>query len=451
MQGDGKAFQPSEIIDFTVERSRHERLFGREKVFEDLDGFLLGEGSSRGWALVTGGPGMGKSAILSHYLDRLEKEKHTCAYHFLRRGFENSNRPDVVIRCLSAQIERIFEQQYDPETRPESRLINLLTKVSKEILVRQKRRLILVIDGLDEAEGHEGEENPLPRFLPYELPKSVFILCASRPAYPHLAWVENHDKVHRIDLDDARWSGSNEQACLEFWTYHAARFKPGLSLEFVNRAVECAEGNLLHAVKLREWLSDQPPEERRVELIPRGLAGFIEQIWQQLESLPSDVFKLVTEGLGLLCAAKEALPLSVLEGLLGWSDLQPGSRFLKAVRPFLLEHPKHWEGQEAYRPYHESFREFVIGKLGPVRIRLHHKRLADSLAAWPCLDGSDTFRYGYALRHAVAHRLEARDWNGVRKLCTDLSYLQAKCRKLDVFSVEEDLRSAGEGETDANR
>ena len=57
-----------------------------------------------------------------------------------------------------------------------------------------------MVDGLDEAASLP-EDNPLPIFLPYALPKGVWILCASRAKYPHLGWLLSRDNVRHIDLD----------------------------------------------------------------------------------------------------------------------------------------------------------------------------------------------------------------------------------------------------------
>jgi len=432
-----------ELIDFSSERDRHESFFGRTDVLARVDDWLTDTQFPSGWMLLTGGPGMGKSAILAHYLGQLKKAGPSPVPHFfLRRGVEDWDRPDVVRRTLAAQIEAIYPDQTDAGTAPESRLRELLTRISKKMLVPRRQRLILVVDGLDESAVDDARENPLPRFLPHALPHGVFVLCASRPTYPHLSWLESRDGVHRIDLDASEWADSNGQACRACWQNWAEQFTPPLDEDFIRAAVDRGEGNILHAVKLREYLTDAPPQKRRVELIPRGLSGFMDQIWQRLHELPDELVANVMDGLGLLCAAREALPLSVLEGLLGWPGEPARDRFLRATRPFLLEQPAHWEGVIAYRPFHESFREFVAAKLEPDRMRQLHRLLADGLAAWPCIDEEGSFRHRYALRHAVAHRLHARQWDRAGRLCADVGFLEAKCRDLGVASIEGDLESA---------
>ncbi|XXU80314.1 AAA family ATPase [Sorangium sp. So ce1151] len=370
----------ADLVDFGIERSRHEHFFGREDALAAVDRHLEGAGASGRWVLVTGGPGMGKSAILSRWLDLEEQRGHRAPHHFLRRDVMDWDRPEAVVRSLSAQIEALYPAQKDPAARPENRLIELLARVSKHKLVPRGERLVLVVDGLDEARSEGAGQNPLPGFLPYALPSRVHALCASRPQYPHLAWLESRGNVRRIDLDAPEWAGSNEQACRAFWADQAPRFTPRLAPGLVEEAIARAQGDLLYAVKLREWLEEQPPERRRAERLPRGLSGFLEQIWQQLRSLPREQFGLVASGLGLICAAREALPLEEIEAAWGWNDVAAGEDFLRAARALLLEEPASWRGTRAYRPYHEAFRAFITEKLGPKRMAELHRRLLETMA-----------------------------------------------------------------------
>jgi hypothetical protein len=66
------------------------------------------------------------------------------------------------------------------------------------------------------------------------LPPGVKVLCASRPTYPYLSWLEARDGVRAIDLDDKQWVGSNRQVVREYWEHASLRFKPQLARSFVD-------------------------------------------------------------------------------------------------------------------------------------------------------------------------------------------------------------------------
>jgi hypothetical protein len=90
-----------EIIDFRGERSRHRYFVGREDVLAEIDRALF-DGSLDGrWVLVTGNPGMGKSALLSACVERVKARLGSePPHHFLRRGQHDWDRPDAVVRSL---------------------------------------------------------------------------------------------------------------------------------------------------------------------------------------------------------------------------------------------------------------------------------------------------------------------------------------------------------------
>ncbi|MFL5352994.1 AAA family ATPase [Archangium sp.] len=433
-----------EIIDFRLERRRHERWFGRDDVFEELERLLPREGATRGWVLVKGGPGMGKSAVLARYVDRLQDRGEQVPHHFLRHGIGDWDKPWRVAQNLAAQVEKQFGLSAKPDLRPEERLREVLQRASDERLVPERKRLLLVVDGLDEAYSDAGHENPLPRMLPHALPPGVQVLCASRPMYPHLSWLEQLERVRELDLDATRWAGSNEAVVRHYWEDAARRLEPPLPREFVDTAARRAQGNILYTVKLAEWLEEQPPERRRVELLPRSLEAFLTQSWERLAMVEGEAQEDMLEGLGLMTAAREALPHSRLAELAGWTAAGRLDRFLRRARPFLLEEPESWWGEKAWRPFHESFRAFMANRLGKDGMRQAHRRLSERLGSWPVKAPGDGFVKRYAVRHGVAHRLEAGEAQEAVALCRDLGYLEALCRESGPSAVEESLARTAE-------
>ncbi len=428
----------NEIIDFELERGRHGTLLGREDVLAEVDKLL---GASRGWVLVKGGPGLGKSALLAEWLKRREAVGHRVPHHFLRRGVEDWDQPEVVKSNLAAQVEALYPELADPEARLVSRLRELLQRVSKQVLVPRQERLVLVVDGLDEVETEADGSNPLQRFLPHELPLGVSVLCASRPTYPYLSWLEGLGGVRTIDLDAERWADSNRKVVRKYWEQErvSPRFKPSLTPAFADEIVQRAQGNILYSVKLAEWLEVQPVEKRRAELLPRGLEALLDESWERIQSLPEELVRLVEEGLGAVAVAREALPRSILMSAAGWRAGGDVERFLKVARSFLLEEER-GSSEKAWRPFHESFRSFILSKLGAEREQELHLSLAEQLCQWPMVGAEGGFRWSYVLRHGVTHWLRTAQWAQARKLYTDMGYLEKRCRVVGVLSVEETLK-----------
>lgn len=420
----------SDIIDFTGERGRHAHFFGRQDILHEFDEWLRTRDS--GWLLLTGSPGLGKSAIFHHWLGLRERAGLPVAFHFIRRGIHNWADPTVVRASLAAQSERDYPEQRDADADPAQRLEQLLHRVSS-VLEQRQEQLVLLVDGLDEAMTLGAADNPIPRIFPHELPKHVFVFAASRPLHPHLDWFKRRTGALRaIDLDGRP---GNLEAVSAFWTALRGTLSPPPTDDLVRAAVARSEGNLLHAVKLHQLWS-QAGAERSIHAIPHGFEGMLRELWERIGKLPRDQKRNARQGLSLLCAARQALPLSVIDELLDWDEGEARDELLQLLRELL--HEEHWHEQPAYRPFHEGVRELVAREL-PETLREHHRRLA-RFAAWPSTGSG--FRHGYALRHRVVHQIEAGDIEEAVASSRDVGYLTEKACALGVFEVEREIRLA---------
>ena len=423
-----------ERLDYSIERQRHEGFVGREAVLAELERSLVG-GETDHWVVVIGGPGMGKSAILAAWLAGREAAGAVVPHHFIRRGQYGWDEPATIVRSLAAQVEASYPAQRDPEARQESRLIDLLTRVSVRELVPRGGHLVLMLDGLDEYDAPAGTYDPLAGFLPHALPRGVRLLCASRPRHPYLDALEaRHGVLTRLDLDDPAAADDNNATVRAFWRREAVPL--GLDDRFVAEAVARADGNLQHAAMLRKHLESVAPAQRRVEVIPRGLKSLLTMLWRRVAN-----DTIVARGLGILCAAREPLSLDELGEVAGWEDVAQRQAFLQTARELLVE-TRREDGLAEYRLHHDSIRAYVVEQLGPVAVRGHHAALAHRLATWPTPADAPARRY--ALRYALSHRTEAGDLASVGQLAGDFGFLEAKCHQLGVHDVEADVARAAE-------
>src|SRR5689334_10310329 len=70
-----------EALNFAYERQRHAGFIGRVALLAQLDQQLIEESTQR-WVVVTGGPGMGKSAVLAAWLAHREAAGDMVPHHF---------------------------------------------------------------------------------------------------------------------------------------------------------------------------------------------------------------------------------------------------------------------------------------------------------------------------------------------------------------------------------
>src|SRR5215468_7937950 len=164
-------------FDYSSERARHENFVGRTGLLARLDRLLVEDAADR-WVVITGGPGMGKSALLATWLARRVAAGAVVPHHFIRRGLYDWDDPAKLVGSLVAQIEDGFPELREPEAdermHPAMRLSRALSRVSEQTLVPRGAHLVVLIDGLDEYDPPEQSAgDPLAAFLPDTLPAGV--------------------------------------------------------------------------------------------------------------------------------------------------------------------------------------------------------------------------------------------------------------------------------------
>lgn len=437
------------LSDFALERDLHGPLLGGEEILVSIDEWLEGTGA-RGWLLVTGSPGAGKSALLSHLVERLSTPGQLPPHHFLRRGHADWDQPYAVQASLVAQIEAIYPSAGNPDARPDRRLLELLLRVSNRHLIPENRRLILIVDGLDEV-ASDGTDNPLGRFLPLALPPGVFVVASIRSGHPYQSFFVERS-VTQIDLDRALGS----RGVRAFWAHHGPLL--GLPLAFQQTAARAAEGDILHAKLLCRTLDALPLSEREQRLsepVPFGLWGMLEFLCQPLwdgvstssEDSEDDPRRICRMALGLLCAAREALTLELLAELCEVAALPP--LFSTDCGPFLVAAGMEG-GKTRYRVGHDSFRELILARVSAHEMRRMHRRILHTLAAWPLnpptapgmIRADAELRRRYTLRYGILHRIEASDWAGVEQLTTDVGFLIQRVYESGTRALENDFAQA---------
>src|ERR1041384_5292967 len=72
-------------FDYSIEGARHENFVGRAGLLTRLDQLLV-EAAAERWVVITGGPGMGKSALLAAWLARRVAARAVGPHPFIPRG-----------------------------------------------------------------------------------------------------------------------------------------------------------------------------------------------------------------------------------------------------------------------------------------------------------------------------------------------------------------------------
>ncbi|MEH2006817.1 ATP-binding protein [Nostoc sp.] len=151
---------PTEFQQIILEKSQN--FVGREFVFTAISNFL--QRHDRGYFIIIGAPGSGKSAILAKYVT---ENPHLLYYN---AQLPDKNRAGEFIATICTQI--------DP-TSQETSLPSLLQQVSDKLEPQQK--FIIAIDALDAVNRTNQTPGSNLFYLPRYLPRGVYFLFTRRP------------------------------------------------------------------------------------------------------------------------------------------------------------------------------------------------------------------------------------------------------------------------------
>ena len=322
---------------FSVQREAIEehvrRFVGRAAVLGAIDRFLAR--APRGYFLIRGAPGQGKSAVACHLI-----KSRSWPHHLISR---TGGRSDVrlVLRSLIAQLG---PGKGSDEPLPES--VPELAKSFEDRLAQaaaRSGRVVVVLDGLDELieESVQG-----PAFLVTEgLPPNVYFIVTSRPGDRLDRLLEAlHSTTHEL-YDLGPLEAPEVVAMLRTQ-------RPDLDDAKIALAARASKGNALFLRAVADELERNPDYD--LSNLPASVEGFFRRA---LSGLDGRRDPLLTDVLGLLATARKPLALRELAQITGTTQRDIHVRSICPIRQFLLEL------DEGFSFYHARFHEFVIHEL----------------------------------------------------------------------------------------
>ncbi len=363
---------------------------GRQWLFDRIDSFLAEH--PRGYFLLRGDPGIGKSALAAEIVRR-----EGCVHHFNIRA-EGIHRPEDFLSNVCAQLIAVYGLPHTYLPPEATRDGNFLKSLLEQVVARRpEKKIVLVVDGLDEATGIRKGVNPL--YLPVTLPPGVYILASSRRGIRLRVDCELEELEIEQDetgnLADVRFfvesklEGPGTRAYLE---------SQGLDEEtFVVEMVDKSQGNFMYLRYVLPEIERGVYEDRNFDTLPRGLENYYKDHWQRMRSRDEDAwFDYQLPVIQALTVVKEPVSVDLIVEFSGVEDRKRILGVLVEWDPFLykamIEDEETGKRQRRYRLYHESFHEFIADKdeVADERVDLKaaHGRIANVL--WDELYGDDS-------------------------------------------------------------
>ncbi len=345
---------------------------------------VRGESHSRLFWIM-GAPGVGKSAFAAQLT-------HTRGDTVIAAQFCEWDKPDHrhaprVVRSLAFQLAtRLPDYRKLLLTLPEIAELDrkdaaelfdyLLANPLRSVINGGRQRYLIVIDALDEA--GEAGRNPLVEMLArnaQRLPDWLGLVVTSRPEFDVKTPLQ---ALNPFPLDTQ--SESNRADIRDYVRRELASQLQNRtdSDRLVEQILEKSEGVFLYVERFcddvqRGHLSLDHPDH-----FPQGLGGIFAQYFQRqfpdLEKFRKDV----RPALRAILAAREPLPVEILQRLFNWQDeeLRDFTRPLASLFPLANEN-----GSEVIKPYHKSLADWLgdEAKAGAyfVRAMEGHRMLAE--------------------------------------------------------------------------
>ncbi|WP_293259401.1 MULTISPECIES: hypothetical protein [unclassified Microcoleus] len=399
----------SEVSDRTLALvEEYTQLFvGREDVLSELDKFLTQ--TDKRYLTITARAGFGKTALLANWVKSRQGNDYFIACHFFRQLDEITSSVTNAYRNLLEQLYNYCELSkvlpYDE---------NQLQEEFFQVVKAWKGKfLVIVIDGLDEAESLF-----LPHF-PTPLPTNIFIIASARkfeeeePNY-FSGWTNNEKPIclnHLTKEAIANWlrkTGNSELVSLaqdeSFVAQVCDRTDEGIPLflkYLIDELVEVAQQGEESAIR------------KTLEATPKGFAEYIRQQYQALDRLEDwrsrpDMRKIFY----FLTIAKGELSSYDFVKLMGESPVG--------------------------LPWRVS-RWFKIREIAKSRLfSFAHSTLAHEFAAIPeinenteesqeklieyCANWQEHQKSCYALRHYAEHLSQTKKWDELYKLARNKTF-----------------------------
>lgn len=384
-RGDGSSTIQGDITDSSaLVQTKTEGFVGRRWVFEAIDRFTREE--SRGYFIVRGEPGIGKTSLIA---EMVRREKAVHHFNIQSAGIRT---PQQFLRNVCAQLIATYGLDYSSlpadATEGSAFLTVLLGKVAGRL--RPAEKALLLIDALDESDLGALTPGANALYLPSILPPSVYLVLTTR--FKDLP-LRIESRLGQLDirqdlpenLEDIREYVENHLPHSGVRTYLASQ---GLDeTTFVTDMVGKSQGNFMYLHHVLPEIETGAFQQRPIASLPEGLENYYEDHWKRMRAQKGeDWFHQQLPVLVALTAVKEPISIDLVGRFSGLLDRRRVRPVLEEWAQFLYvakEMDEAGRPRKLYRLYHASFFDFIAAK-EPVedeRVNLEeaHRRIAEAL------------------------------------------------------------------------
>lgn len=353
---------PRQIFKNIVDDKTRE-FVGREYIYDQINEYLNDGSFPSGYIILKGEPGIGKTALMA----KLVKDRNW-VHHFVTEGTDSN---ESFLASICSQLIDKYKLPYSklPECKPEERIPTYRKFLDETLLPQaieraQDKKVVILVDALDEAKRSplDGELNILG--LPKALPQGVFFIVTSREADDQHFYVNNNRRIDIKDDDDDNLkdvrlyvekylndTGVKQQ--IEKWQVSDG--------DFIQKITDKSEGNFMYLFYVMTDIKEQKLSEDiedSIHDLPQGLNGYYNSHWNFMERSYKDRFREIDEKvIRIIGALQEARSIESIAKI-GKFPVYTVSIIIKNLwRNFFNE--RIIDNEPRYHIYHRSFYDFL--------------------------------------------------------------------------------------------
>ncbi len=336
---------------------------GRKFVFDEIEDFI--DTKSRGYFIVRGDPGIGKSALSAQFV-----KTTGCVHHFNVRA-EGISTASKFLTNICAQLIVAYDLDYQtlpPETAQDSGFLsNLLEHISKKLSSDEK--LVIVVDALDEVDTTDATTGANVLYLPIMLPTGVYIVATMRRDKAVNLRIACEHKFFDLKQDDARNIADISERITHALKHEGIQTyisKQQIDNEgFVEQLTQKSQGNFIYLHYVLPEIEEGAYTDLAFDVIPDGLQGYYRDHWQRMKG------KNVTQHqewfdykLPVVLALTQVKKPVSIDLMANFSGILEHARILNVLaewEQFLYKEEQLYKGdlQMRYRIYHDTFNDFL--------------------------------------------------------------------------------------------
>ena len=340
----------------TIIEDRVRDFTGRLFVFEAISRFL--RDNRKGYFVLEAEPGVGKSAIMAKFV--LTMERH-CVTHFNSRS-DGIIDAKTFLENACTQLIRGFQLKDKYPQLPDNATANgnflglLLKEVSAKVA---PKKLIFVVDALDEVDWSSQTSGSNVLYLPEDLPPNVYFIVSKRRE--HLPMPANHlvfdlMKYSAESLADVKAylaKRTEKSASIQSWINHRNLNRE----EFVEAVAEKSEKKFIYLRYVLDEIETGTYEDISLKDLPMGLQQYYKKHWGQMMGRDDDpLLEMKVKIIYVLSKAREAVSRGWIAKSVAETDFKV-NQVLRKWDSFLRQ--QQVDGEIRYSIYHNSFREFL--------------------------------------------------------------------------------------------